>query len=103
MKLGYARVLCGRKEHDPSRPDPGATLPSLHLPSGAVLQRFREVVGLDDLGAVEVGDGAGEFEVAVEGAGAELKLAHGGFDQRLAIHLLALIGKAACFLIEARR
>ena len=55
----------------------------LHLPSRPILQRFREVVGLDGVAAVEVGDGAGELEDAVKGAGAELELRHRRLDQRL--------------------
>ena len=41
------------------------------------------MVGLDRIAAVEVGDGAGELEDAMKGAGAELELRHRRLDQRL--------------------
>ena len=42
------------------------------------------MVGLDGVAAVEVGDGAGELEDPMKGAGAELKLRHRRLDQCLA-------------------
>ncbi len=35
----------------------------------AVLEGFGEVVGFDDVSTIEVGDGSGELENAVEGTG----------------------------------
>ena len=42
------------------------------------------MVCLDGVAAVEVGDGAGEFEDAMEGAGAQLQLRHRRLDERFA-------------------
>ncbi len=47
----------------------------------AVLQRFGQVGGGNIHAAGKVGDGAGEFEDAVVGAGGELQLVHGGAHQ----------------------
>jgi hypothetical protein len=44
----------------------------------AVLQSFGDVRGGDFVGGGEVGDGAGEFDDAVVGAGGEVHLAGGG-------------------------
>ena len=70
----------------------------LHLPSRPILQRFREVVGLDGVAAVEVGDGAGELEDAVKGAGAELELGHRRLHERFArlveLAVLAHLGRS---------
>ncbi len=46
---------------------------------GAVLDCFAYVVGEDVFGFGEVGDGAGDFEDAVVGPGAEVELGHGHF------------------------
>lgn len=43
----------------------------------AHLDGFEEVAGLDVFGVGEVGDGAGDFEDAVVGAGREGELLHG--------------------------
>src|ERR1700722_10726041 len=51
----------------------------------AVLDGFGDVFGLDRVGAFEVGDGAGDFQDAVVGAGAEALLGHGAFEQAFAI------------------
>ena len=51
------------------------------------------MVGLDGVAAVEVGDGAGQLEDAVEGAGAELQLRHRRLHQRPA-GLVQLAGRA---------
>ena len=48
------------------------------------MEGFGEVVGLDGVAAVEVGDGAGELEDPMKGAGAELQLRHRRLDERLA-------------------
>ena len=56
----------------------------LRLPAWPILQGLRQVMRLDDLSVVQVGDRAGELQDAVKGAGAQLQLAHGRFDQRLA-------------------
>ncbi len=50
----------------------------------AVLHRFRQVLGGDALLAVQVGDGAGDFEDAVVGAGAQAQPADGHFQRALA-------------------
>src|SRR5436305_678810 len=50
----------------------------------AVLQGFRNVGGADLVRGGEVGDGAGEFDDAVMGAGGEVHLAGGGAHQLLA-------------------
>ena len=52
---------------------------------------FGDVFGLDRVGAFEVGDGAGDFQDAVVGAGAEALLGHGAFEQAFAIG-----GERAC-------
>ncbi len=41
------------------------------------MDRFADVVGEDVFGGGEVGDGAGDFEDAVVGSGAEVQLGHG--------------------------
>ncbi len=56
----------------------------LHLPSWSVLKGFGQVMRFDAVATVEVGDGAGKLEDAVEGAGAELQLRHRRLDKRLA-------------------
>jgi hypothetical protein len=43
---------------------------------GAELDGFEEVIGGDGVGRGEVGDGAGDFEDAVVGAGAEVEIRH---------------------------
>ena len=45
----------------------------------AVLDGFADVLGEDRFGASEIGDGAGDFEDAVVGAGAEVQFRHGHF------------------------
>ncbi len=45
---------------------------------------FGQVGGVDAVGGGEVGDGAGDFENAVEGAGGEAEALEGGVEQRLA-------------------
>ena len=59
---------------------PGA---GLFRPAGAVLDGLGDVLGLDDIRAFQIGDGEGELEDAVEGAGGEVKLFHGGLEQAL--------------------
>ena len=46
----------------------------LGLLSGSVLNRLGDVRGLNGLDSGEVGDGAGQFEDAVKGAGRKLEL-----------------------------
>ena len=41
------------------------------------------MVSFDDIGAIQVGDGAGQLENTVEGAGGEVELLHGGTQQAL--------------------
>lgn len=48
---------------------------------GAVLDGFADVVGVDVLDAGEVGNGAGDFQDAVVGAGAQVVLGHGVLEQ----------------------
>jgi hypothetical protein len=50
----------------------------------AVLDGFGEVLGSDGGGLIEVGDGAGDFEDAVVGAGGEAHAADGHFEGALA-------------------
>src|ERR1035438_7382189 len=50
----------------------------------AVLDSFGEVLGGDGGGFVEIGDGAGDFEDAVMGAGGEAHTADGHFEGALA-------------------
>ena len=59
--------------------------PGSGCPSRSVLQGLGQVGGVDILCPGEVGDGAGEFEDAVVGAGAEVHLADGGLHQVLAV------------------
>ena len=54
---------------------------SLYPTSGPILNRLRQVGGLDVFGASQVGDGARHFEDAVVGAGAHLQLLHGRPEQ----------------------
>src|SRR3954465_6110247 len=66
----------------------GRTLGPILRPSNgqlpwAVLQGFRDVGGADLVCACEVGDGSGEFDDAVMGAGGEVHLAGGGAHQLL--------------------
>ena len=49
----------------------------------AVLQGLGDVRRLDDVAIGEVGDGAGELEDAVEGAGGELETLGGGLEEGL--------------------
>lgn len=42
----------------------------------AVLEGFGEMVGFDDVGAVEVSDGSGQLEDTVEGTGGKMELFH---------------------------
>ena len=46
---------------------------------------FGDVFGFDGGGVFDVGDGAGDFEDAVVGAGAEALLGHGAFEQAFAV------------------
>jgi hypothetical protein len=48
------------------------------------LDRFRQVLGSDRLGGVEIGDGAGDFENAVMRAGTQAHAAHGYLKRTLA-------------------
>ena len=41
---------------------------------------FSDVIGGDAVGAFEVGDGAGDFQDAIVGAGAEVVFGHGGLE-----------------------
>ena len=50
----------------------------------AVLDCFGEVFGADVVGVIQVGDGAGDLEDAVVGAGAEAHAADGHFERALA-------------------
>jgi hypothetical protein len=52
----------------------------LHAVNGAVLDGFGDVLGLEVGGVVEVGDGAGDFEDAIGGAGGESEFADGALD-----------------------
>src|SRR5580658_4547667 len=51
----------------------------------AILYRFGNVFRLEARGVFEVGDGAGYFQDAVVGAGAEALLGHGAFEQAFAV------------------
>ena len=46
---------------------------------------FGDVFGVEVRGVFDVGDGAGDFEDAVVGAGAESLLGHGAFEQAFAV------------------
>src|SRR5438876_4863844 len=50
-----------------------------------VLDGFGDVRGADGLGALEVGDGARDFQNAVVGAGAQTQAGHGVFEQAFAL------------------
>ena len=50
----------------------------------AVLNGFGEVLGGDGGGLIEIGDGSGDFEHAVVGAGGEAHAADGHFERALA-------------------
>lgn len=74
-----------------------------------ILHRFGDMRRLDLLGAGEIGNGAGQLEDAVVGAGAEMQLAHGCLEQILAgsvklavlAHLVGVhlrIGQRGCTL-----
>ncbi len=52
---------------------------------GAVLDGFGDVFGLKGDLALQIGDGSGDFEDAVVGAGGESLLNHGALEQALAI------------------
>src|ERR1700730_9730277 len=52
---------------------------------GAVLDGFAEVAGLDIFVGVEVGDGAGDFEDAVVGAGGKTEAGDGVLEQFFAV------------------
>ena len=47
----------------------------------AVLNSLGQMLNLNFVGARQVGDGAGHFQDAVVGAGAEAEALHGGFEQ----------------------
>ncbi len=51
----------------------------------AVLNRFRDVFGLEIHRIFQIGDGAGDFENAVVSAGAQALLRHGAFEQAFAV------------------
>src|SRR5690348_415772 len=53
--------------------------------AGAVLDGFGEVFGFDGGGAVDVGDGAGDFQDAIVGAGAQALLRDGAFEEAFAV------------------
>src|SRR5262249_4084398 len=50
-----------------------------------VLDRLSDVLAFDLLGCVKVGDGAGQFQDAIMGAGAETLLLHGALQHALAV------------------
>ena len=52
---------------------------------GAVLDGFGYVFGLDGWRLFDIGDGAGDLEDAVVGAGAESLLSHGALEQAFAV------------------
>uniref|UniRef100_E6PYE0 Uncharacterized protein n=1 Tax=mine drainage metagenome TaxID=410659 RepID=E6PYE0_9ZZZZ len=58
----------------------------------AVLDGFSEVTDGEGFGAFEVGDGAGDLENAVVGAGAEALLLHGAFEQPLGVCAEVAVG-----------
>ena len=68
-------MSCARRE--------GRSTPVIAI-QRAVLDGFGEVLGGDGGGLVEVGDGAGDFEDAVVGAGGEAHAADGHFEGALA-------------------
>ena len=51
----------------------------------AVLDGFRDVLGLEIRRIFQIGDGAGDFQDAVVGAGAQALLGHGAFEQAFAV------------------
>ena len=48
-----------------------------------VLESFRHMVCFDDVAVLQVGDGAGKLEDAMEGTAGEMKLLHGSAKQTL--------------------
>src|SRR5207249_12303807 len=52
---------------------------------GPVLDGFGDVRGADGLGALDVGNGARDFQNAVVGAGAQTQAGHGVFEQAFAL------------------
>lgn len=57
---------------------------ALHPPiEAAVLDGLGDVVGLDSVGGFEVGDGAADFEQAVESTGGEAEALEGGIQETL--------------------
>ena len=55
----------------------------LYQTSWSILDGFSYVVGFDDIGIFQVGDGATYFEDAVEGTGGEVELLHCRLEQAL--------------------
>jgi hypothetical protein len=55
---------------------PSGITPQLAV-EGAEADGFADVIGGDAVGAFEVGDGAGDFQDAIVGAGAEVVFGHG--------------------------
>ena len=63
----------------------GSGLRPVGAVEAAVLDGFGDVFGFEVGGVFEVGDGAGDFQNAVVGAGAQALLGHCTFEQALAI------------------
>ncbi len=59
---------------------------------GPVLDGFGEVGDGEVLGAFEIGDGAGDFEDAIVGAGGEALLLHGALEQPLGVGAELAVG-----------
>jgi hypothetical protein len=59
---------------------------------GAILDGFEEVRGFDAVGVGEVGDGAGDFEDAVVGAGGEGELFHGLLEELAGFGINGAVG-----------
>lgn len=56
---------------------------TLHHPSGPVLNGFGYMVGSNCITVFQVGNGASQFQDAVEGPGREVKLFHGCLEETL--------------------
>lgn len=78
-----AQLRFGSCGTDSCKKSPASVLRPEIAVQSAVLDGFADVVGLDGFGTVEIGDGAGDFQDAVIGAGAEIQLGHRHFDEIL--------------------
>lgn len=80
VRLGQARVCELAEGTKGTRPGEDSVAPALAV-EAAVLNGLGDVLRADAGLAVEVGDGAGELDDAVVGAGGEAEALHGHFEQ----------------------